>query len=250
MTAILDRPVRMPRPAFFVAWEYCGLGSLPAVVDPDDAYATAEFAAERERRAMAAFAGLGLATPDGRLTGEFRAVLKLLAAPARECYSWTAFSARPEDNGAVFAASAGDEAVRLITDYRSIQLDPIPPEGLASALVDALPEYPAARMAQLRVPTAYLDDDGVDPLSEMSGRADELRHLLRADRAAVHKLHVAIGNGDGRVRSTPLTVYDLVRAGRILAFTSDSGEGPEATVYSGDRAHLVDALNRTFDGLG
>ncbi|SFQ63484.1 hypothetical protein [Amycolatopsis rubida] len=53
----------------------------------------------------------------------------------------------------------------------------------------------------MRVPTACLEDASVDPLSEMSGRADELRYLMRADRSGVHKLHVAVGNGASRVRS-------------------------------------------------
>ncbi|WP_116200869.1 ESX secretion-associated protein EspG [Amycolatopsis circi] len=248
---IIDRPVRMPRPAFFVAWEYTGLTTLPTVVSPDDTYATAEFAAERERRAMARFAKLGLATPDGRLTAQFRATLELLAAPARECYSWTAFTGRPEDDGAFFVAASGGDAVRLITDHRSIQLDPIRPRSLATALVEALPEYPPARMAQLRVPTVYLEDTGADPLSEMSGRADDLRHLMRAERTAVHKLHTAKNAGAERVHSTPLTVYDLTRNGRVLAFTSDTGNGGlEATVCSGNRTNLIDALNLTLDGLG
>ncbi len=247
---IIDRPVRMPRPAFFAAWNYTGLTSLPVVVSPEHAYMTAEFAAERERRAMDRFAALGLATPDGRLTPQFRATLELLAAPARECYSWTAFTHRPHDDGAFFVAAAGRDAVRLITDHQSIQLDPIPPRNLATALIEALPEHPPARIATLRIPTTYLQEADVDPLSEMSGHADDLRHLLRSERTAVHKLHAAVGHGTDRVHSTALTVYDLTRIGRVLAFTGDAPDGGlEATVCSGDRTNLVDALNLTLNGL-
>ncbi|GAA3574737.1 ESX secretion-associated protein EspG [Amycolatopsis ultiminotia] len=248
---IIDRPVRIPRPAFFVAWQYAGLGALPVVVDPDDEYATAEFAAERAKRTMSRFTGLRLATSDGRLTAEFRATLELLAAPGREVYSWTAFGGHPGDDGAVFAAAAGRDAVRLITDNRSIQLDPILPRSLPTALVDTLPTYPPARVALMRVPTAYLDGTNVDPLSEMSATADELRHLMRVERVAVHKLYAAVRNGRGRDSSTALTVYDLAGTGRILGFTSDADDGgTEATVCSGNRANLVDALNLTLDGLG
>jgi len=248
---IIDRPVRMPRPAFFVAWEYLGRGTLPVVVSPDDTYMTEEYAAERTRRATAKFAEIGLAASDGRLSPEFRATLELLAAPARECYSWTAFAANPSDDGAVFVATAGRDAVRLITDYRSIRLDPIQPRDLVPALVETLPDYPPSRMSPLRVPMAYLEDNGADPLSEMSGRADDLRHLMRAERAAAHKIHAATGNGAGRVHSAPLTVYDLTRSGRILASTGPGADGgAEATVCSGTHANLVAALNRTFETLG
>ncbi|WP_037360116.1 ESX secretion-associated protein EspG [Amycolatopsis orientalis] len=247
---ILDRPVRIPRPAFFVAWNYAGGGQLPAVVDPDDTYTTADFSRELERRTMSRFEGLRLATSDGRLTQEFRATLELLAAPERELYSWTAFPARPEDNGAVFVASAGRDAVRLITDHRSIQLDPIPPRELAASLIGTLPDYAPARISRLRVPTAYLDGRDADPLSETSGHADQMRYLSRAERAAVHKLYAAVRHDGNRVRSTPLTVYDLARTGRVLAFTSTADNGDqEATMWPGDRTNLVDALNLTLNGL-
>jgi hypothetical protein len=247
--AIIDRPIRMPRAAFFVAWEYTGLTRLPVVVSADDTYATAEFAAERERRAMAKFAELGFATADGQLTKQFRATLELLAAPARECYSWSAFAANPENDGAFFVAAAGSDAVRLITDYQSIQLDPVDPRDLVSALVEALPEYPPLRMRPLIVPTEYLDGEG-DPLSELSSQADQLRHLMRTERAGVHKIHAATGNGDHRVHSAPLTVYDLAGRGRVVAFTNDAnGTGRQAVVRSGSRTDLAEVLRHTLDGL-
>ncbi|MEW2502946.1 ESX secretion-associated protein EspG [Amycolatopsis sp. NPDC047767] len=248
---IIDKPVRMPRSAFFVAWKLAELGDLPAAVDPDDSYSTAEFAKELTRRSLSRFTALRLATGDGRLTPEFRATLRLLAVPKREFYSWTAFGSHPEDNGAVFVATAGPDAVRLITDNRSIQLDPIRPRDVAASLVDTLPGCAPARIQQLRVPTAYLEGTHADPMSELSGVADEMRYLMRAERVAVHKLYAAIRDGDGdRVRSTPLTVYDLAHTGRVLAFTSDTNDGElEANMCAGSRTNLIDALNLTRDGL-
>ncbi|WP_154676164.1 hypothetical protein [Amycolatopsis benzoatilytica] len=53
-----------------------------------------------------------------------------------------------------------------------------------------------------------------------------------------------------RVRSTPLTVYDLAPTGRVLAFTSDTNDGElEANMCTGSRTNLIDALNLTHDGL-
>ncbi|MFF0149440.1 ESAT-6 protein secretion system EspG family protein [Amycolatopsis sulphurea] len=200
---ILDRPVRIPRPAFFIAWDHAEGGKLPAVVAPDDAYATTDFSRELEQRTMSRFEALRLATPDGRLTPQFRATLELLAAPERELYAWTALVNRPEDNGAVLVASAGRDAVRLITDHRSIQLDPIPAHELAASLADTLPNYPPARIGHLRMPMTYLDGRTADPLSEASGHADQIRHLSRAERAGVHKLYAAVRSTGDRIRSTP-----------------------------------------------
>ncbi len=247
---ILDRPVRIPRPAFFVAWNHLGEGKLPAVIDPDTTYATADFSRELEQRTLSRFESLRLATPDGRLTASFRATLELLAAPERELYSWSAFPDRPGDNGAVLVASAGRNAVRLITDHRSIQLDPIPPHELAASLAATLPDYGPARIGRLRVPMAYLHGRDADPLSEASGHADQIRHLTRAERIGVHKLYAATRKGSDRTRSTPLTVYDLARTGRVLAFTSTDGNGgQEAVMCPGDRTNLTDALNLTLTGL-
>ncbi|HEY3479912.1 MAG TPA: ESX secretion-associated protein EspG [Amycolatopsis sp.] len=247
---ILDRPVRIPRPAFFIAWNHLGGGTLPAVIDPDTTYTTTDFARELEQRTLSRFEALRLATPDGRLTSSFRATLELLAAPEKELYSWTAFVRRPDDNGAVFVASAGTSAVRLITDHRSIQLDPIPVRELAASLAGTLPDYAPARISRLRVPRSYLDGRDADPLSEDSGHADQIRHLTRAERAGVHKLYAATRKGSDRIRSTPLTVYDLTRTGRVLAFTSTDGNGgQEAVMCPGDRTNLTDALNLTLTGL-
>ncbi|RJQ83751.1 ESX secretion-associated protein EspG [Amycolatopsis panacis] len=247
---IPDRPVRIPRPAFFVAWNHVGGGTLPPVIDPDDTYATADFSRELARRTMSRFEALRLATPDGRLTPQFRATLELLAAPERELYCWTSFVHRPDDNGAALVASAGRDAVRLITDHRSIQLDPIPAHELAASLAGALPDYAPARISHLRVPVACFNGRSVDPLSEASGQADQMRHLSRTERAAVHKLYAATRHGGNRIRSTPLTVYDLTRAGRILAFASTDTNGcQEATMCPGNRATLIDALNLTVNGL-
>ncbi|MBN9741064.1 ESX secretion-associated protein EspG [Amycolatopsis sp. A1MSW2902] len=248
---ILDKPVRIPRSAFFVAWSHLSGGTLPAVIDPDTTYTPADFARELEQRTLSRFEALRLATPDGRLTPSFRATLELLAAPEKELYAWTAFVHRPDDNGAVFVASSGDSAVRLITDHRSIQLDPIPVRELATSLVGTLPDYAPARISRLRVPMSYLDGSNADPLSEDSGQADQIRHLTRAERAGVHKLYAAIQRGANRIRSTPLTVYDLTRNGRILAFTSTGNNGSEeATMCPGSHRNLVDALNLTLNALG
>ncbi|GAA3574776.1 ESX secretion-associated protein EspG [Amycolatopsis ultiminotia] len=224
------------------------------MVDPDNTYMTDEFIAERSRRALAKFTELDLAVPAGSLTSQFETTLVTLAESRRELYSWTAFSAHPDDNGAVLVASSGRDAVRLITDNQSVRLDPVAPRELAESLVDALPGYVPARVRQLSVPKAYLDGTdsyGDDPLTEASEQADELRHLMRGERVAVHQLYAAVRHNGERARSTPLSAIDLTGRGRVLSFVSATAAGTsQVIVCTGNRRNLVDALNLTLDALG
>ncbi|GAA3554159.1 hypothetical protein GCM10022222_42280 [Amycolatopsis ultiminotia] len=247
--SIIDKPVRMPRPVFLASWELARLVEPPVVVGPDQTYRTTEATAALRRGSTDILTRLGLASTDGALTPQYRATLTVLAAAERELYSWSNFP-QPGNDGAIQVAASGRDAVRLITDHQIIQLDPILPRNLAVSLVETLPDYRPARISQLRVPQAYLDGTNADPLSEMSGPADEMRHLMRAERVGVHKLYAAVRNNGDRIRSTPLTVYDLSRSGRILAFTSEADNGgPDANMGPGNRTNLIDALNLTLNGL-
>jgi hypothetical protein len=242
--SIIDKPVRMPRPVFLASWELAGLADPPVVIGPDQTYRTDEATAELRQGTIDLLARLGLARANA-LTQQYRATLTLLATAQQELYSWSNFP-RAGNDGAIHVAASGPQAVRLITDHQVIQLDPIQPRNLPMSLVETLPNYAPARILRLQVPTAYLDGTNADPLSEKSGQADEMRHLMRAERAGVHKVYAAIRRDGERIRSAPLTVYDLTRSGRILAFTGENGE---ATVCPGSRTELAGAVNRAVNGL-
>ncbi|MFF0146819.1 ESAT-6 protein secretion system EspG family protein [Amycolatopsis sulphurea] len=249
---IIERPVRIPRPAFLAAWEFEGLGAPPVVVEQTASYTAAGFGAELRRRSLELLGQFGLAA-DGALAPQLRAALKLLAGARREVYAWSDFGGHREDNGAILAAAGGGEAVRLITDGRAVRIEPVSPRKLSSSLVEALPACEPARIRPRQVPKAYYDADGYsdDPLTESSASADDLRHLMRAGRDAVHQLYAAVRDGAGeRVRSMPLSAIDLTGRGRILSFVNDDAAGaPQINVYSGTRAHLTDALDLTLREL-
>ncbi|MGW4490134.1 ESX secretion-associated protein EspG [Amycolatopsis sp. NPDC004368] len=251
---IINRPVRVPRPVFLVAWAVAELGEPPVVVGPDQTYRTDEAAAELRRRALDALYDLGLATSGGELTGAFEETLGVLARPSREMYSWSNFR-DGEDDGAILVAESGRDAVRLITDHRTVQLDPIPAREAAEHLVDALPSRPPARLAPISVPKSHFDDVGHDyesdnPLNETSHDADELRRLMRAGRDAAHQLYVATRDHAGnRARSTPMSVLDLTDRGRVLTFIGNTDGQARINVHPGHRAHLIEALHLASTAL-
>jgi hypothetical protein len=247
--SLIDRPVHLSRSAFLTAWQLAQLGELPIVVDPDLVYRTEEAAAVLRRHDLAALYDLGLATSGGELTRPWRATLDVLAHPGREFYAWSNF--READNdGALLVAESGRDAVRLITDHRSIRLEPVASRESAESLVAALPDREAARTTPMRIPKAHYDDNGReyesdDLLAEVDHEVDELRHLMRAGRDAAHQLYAATHDGAGlRFRSTPLSVLDLTGRGRVLTFVEHTGREAWVNVLPGHRANLVEALRR------
>ncbi|WP_406640965.1 ESX secretion-associated protein EspG [Amycolatopsis sp. WGS_07] len=240
---IIDRPLRMPRPVFLALWHAENLGKVPVVVEDTPMYLTEEGAAEREKRTRELLAQLG-ETAKALLD-----TLKLLATARHEVYGWTDFGTHQEDNGAILVAASGREAVRLITDAEFVQLDPVAPNELAACLVMAMPECPPASIRVMRVSREYYDGGSADPLAEEGGEADELRYLMRAPRDAVHQLHAAVRDERGRRYSSPLSVIDLSGRGRVLSFQSTRDGEAQISVYPGNRASLIDAVDRTLAEL-
>ncbi|WP_370940328.1 ESX secretion-associated protein EspG [Amycolatopsis sp. cg13] len=242
---IIDRPLRMPRPVFLALWHAEDLGKTPVVVEDTPMYLTEEGAAERAKRTRDLLAQLGETTAEA-----LRGTLKLLANARHEVYGWTDFGTHQEDNGAILVAASGREAVRLITDAEFVQLDPVSPHELAACLVMAMPDCPPAAVRAMRVRREYYDNGGADPLAEEGGDADELRYLMRAPRDAVHQLHAAVRDErGGRRYSSPLSVIDLSGRGRVLSFQSTRDGAAQISVGPGNRASLIDAVDRTLAGL-
>ncbi|WP_033295943.1 ESX secretion-associated protein EspG [Amycolatopsis jejuensis] len=247
---IIERPVRMPRLAFLAIWDHGELGDPPAVVEETPRYVTDDFTAKLRKQSLRLLAQFGLAAGDSP-TPRLRGTLRLLAGARREVYAWSDFGRHRGDNGAILVSAAGREAVRLTTDERTVQLEPVSPKDIAASLVDALPGCDAARIRPLQVSKAYYDAASPDPLAESSAAADQLRHLMRAERDALHQMHAARRDSDGeRVHSTALSAIDLTGRGRVLSFVNDDDDGaPQINLYSGTRTHLVDALTLTLGGL-
>lgn len=242
---IIDRPLRMPRSVFLALWHAEDLGKVPVVVEDTPMYLTEEGAAERAKRTRDLLNELGETAAEA-----LRGTLKLLATARHEVYGWTDFGTHQEDNGAILVAATRQEAVRLITDAEFVQLDPVSPHELAACLVMAMPECPPTAVRVMRVRREYYDNGGADPLAEEGGDADELRYLMRAPRDAVHQLHAAVRDERGeRSYSSPLSVIDLRGRGRVLSFQSTRDGAAQISVYPGNRASLIDAVDRTLAGL-
>ncbi|SFQ35881.1 ESX secretion-associated protein EspG [Amycolatopsis rubida] len=241
---IIDRPLRMPRSVFLALWHGADLGKVPVVVEDTPMYLTEEGAAERAKRTRELLNELGEAAD------ALRGTLKLLATARHEVYGWTDFGTHQEDNGAILVAATKPDAVRLITDAEFVQLDPVSPDELAACLVMAMPECPPAAVRVMRINREYYDNGGADPLAEEGGEADELRYLMRVPRDAVHQLHAAVRDGRGERRySSPLSVIDLSGRGRVLSFQRANGGEAQISVCPGNRASLIDAVNRALASL-
>lgn len=252
---MIDTPVRVPRLALLTAWEWERLGEPHPVLGVNTYYMTDEFRADLHRRTNDLLTGLGLVS-GGVLTPRFRATLATLARADRAFYSWTTFPRHGDDDGAILVAALGRDAVRLLTDDKVVQLDPVSADGLAGHFLDALPEAPAAGVRPMRVAKSAFDgrDDGspIRALADNSRAASDvtrLRELMGAQRDAVHQIYAAVRDSSGeRWRSLPLSAVDLTGRGRFLTYLTGDNAA-EIVVVPGDRRHMADALIGTMEGL-
>jgi hypothetical protein len=252
--AVIDTPVRVPRLALLRAWEWERLGEPHPVLGANHYYMTDEFRADLHRRTHDTLTALGLVS-GGVLTPCFRATLAMLARADRAFYSWTTFPHREGDDGAILVAALGRDAVRVLTDDKVVQLDPVSSDGLAGHFLDALPDAEAAAVRPMRVAKSAFDGEEdrthVNPLADDPRGRDvaRLRELMGARRDAVHQMYAAVRDGSGeRCRSLPLSVVDLAGRGRFLTYLTGDG-GDEIVVVPGDRRHVLDALTATMEGL-
>ncbi|WP_345390117.1 ESX secretion-associated protein EspG [Amycolatopsis samaneae] len=252
---MLDRPVRMPRLAFLVAWQLEELGEPHPVIGPNNYYMTDEFRTTLRQRSLDGLARLGLASAGGVLTPDFRQTLTTIARPGREFYSWSNFPDRSEDDGAILVAALGHDAVRLITDQRTVRLDPVPAERLCEHFVETLPDVPGADVRPLHVAATDFADPGGrredDPFAEPDREAERLWEIMRADRDAAHQLYAAARDGSGaRNRSLPISAVDLTARGRVLTYLDrDERGGRRINLFPGNRENLLTSLGATIDTL-
>ncbi|WP_158882166.1 ESX secretion-associated protein EspG [Amycolatopsis anabasis] len=236
---MLDKPVVLPTLALLAAWRWEGHGPPHPALTVDEAWVDEDSRRELDDRIMAALTRVGLALRGG-LTGQFRDVLAVLAHADHECYGWIG-RLDAGDTGAVLAAGAGRDAIRLIRDDRRVRLDRLPAPTLERSLVDALPRVPPARIEPITVPKSAYSPGGSSP----PGPGDRLAELMRARRTGQHPLHAAKRTrGGGRVRGPQLTVVDVAGQGRVLTSLVESpGAEPRITCVPGTPEALVGALN-------
>ncbi|SFW88606.1 ESX secretion-associated protein EspG [Amycolatopsis australiensis] len=231
--AVIDRPIILPKLAFLTAWSMIGAGELPPAFGTGlYHWITADGRRELEVKAMAALTDLGLAR-NGRLNALWRSTAAVLAGASREYYAFSNF-ADGLSCSVLLAARDGD-AVRAIVDDNVVALEPVADKWLATALLDTLPETPAAD-----IPRAVFN-------RSQEHDFPSLEQVMQRPRRAVHQIYVARRDGGGeRRRSTPITAIDLEPDGRVLAYVDN--EDNLVLLPAGAR-EFVSTLNKTYAEL-
>ncbi|WP_410597892.1 ESX secretion-associated protein EspG [Amycolatopsis sp. lyj-23] len=243
--AVIDRPIVLPKLAFLTAWSMVETSELPPAFGTSlHNWITTDGRRELEIRAIAALTDLGLAR-NKRLSGLWRSTAAVLAGAGREYYAFSNFA--DGRSCAVLLASRNGDAVRAIIDDNVVSLDPVRDKWLATALLDTLPDVPAAKVLPTVVTKVAQDGDGGLPDDANGEEAGYLDDVMRRPRHAVHQIYVARRDSAGeRHRSMPITAIDLEESGRVLVYPDS--EGNVVLIPAGAK-EFVSTLNKTFAGL-
>ncbi|MGW5715307.1 ESX secretion-associated protein EspG [Amycolatopsis sp. NPDC003865] len=243
--AVIDRPIVLPKLAFLTAWSMVETSELPPAFGTSlHNWVTADGRRELEIRAMAALTDLGLAR-NNRLNGLWRSTAAVLAGAGREYYAFSNFA--DGRSCAVLLAARNGDAVRAVIDDNVVSLGPVRDKWLATALLDTLPDVPAAKVLPTVVTKSARNGGGALPGHPSDKAAGYLDEVMQRPRRAVHQIYVARRDSAGeRHRSMPITAIDLEEPGRVLVY-SDS-EDNVVLIPAGAR-EFVSTLNKTFAGL-
>jgi ESX secretion-associated protein EspG len=240
--AVIDRPIILPKLAFLTAWSMVEVGELPAAFGTGlHHWATADGRRELETRAMAALTDLGLAR-NNRLNGLWRSTAAVLAGAGREYYAFSNFA--DGRSCSVLLASRDGDAVRAIIDDNVISLEPVQDKWFATALLDTLPEIPAAKIP----PTVVAKSgDGLAMAHSNGENHSYLDEMMRRPRRAIHQIYVARRDfGGERRRSMPVTAIDVDESGRVLVYLDAEDN---VVMISATAREFVSTLNKTYEDL-
>jgi hypothetical protein len=197
-----------------------------------------------------------------RISAEFEAVLRLLAAPDREVQGWIGLPGHVQLT--VVAATDGKLAVTVVVDDTTVYLDPIQPRAIIDAVIALVPAHPPGRSHSLSVPRdvyerattnhraaggRYLVD--VRSSARLSQDVDAVKALLASPRVGGGRFYVVTHDHMGRRRKSekPLTYLDL-SSGRVSCREHlNSGGDPWLTVAPASHASLANNLDIMFTQL-
>lgn len=221
---------------------------------------------EIERRALDELVSLGLA--DGHaVSPALLRTMALLAAPPLELYAWLG-RAGHTTLGAV-AASNGGAAVLAVLDEHAVRLRPVPPDGLAQAIVQLLPAVAAGRGRSMTVPVdAYREvvESGGGRSAHSGGsilqsnRAPDqvasdcraMQRVLGQTRLGGGQVYAGMRTAFGQHRKAPhpITYLDL-KSGRWLTKQQSNGAGAVWVVLAPASPELlITELNGLLNALG
>ncbi|SFO16887.1 ESX secretion-associated protein EspG [Amycolatopsis rubida] len=251
---LLDGPVALPRLAVAKAWEWERIGPTHPVLGIVDVWVEDGAAARLDdltRQVLAEPGFYNLRT--GRVTGEFRDLMLAIANADAECYGWSAD--RHGRDRALLAVLTGRSAVLATVEDEQLTLTAIGANQLVRAVVDGLPDFPAANINEITVPKAEYDrgqsNDSytLDTSSDytVTSPVDQLRALMTSRREASHQLFVAARTGSGRSASMPLTAVDSLDHGRVLTYLRDNAHGEvDIACGPGNPEYITGTLENTL----
>jgi ESX secretion-associated protein EspG len=240
---ILSRQVSLPYPSFLTAWLALDLGELPTALLPGRiAPRTGESLESITERAWADLFERELAT--GRqLTEDLERTLRRLATANTRFYAF--FHEGAGDTRSVLVAGS---AVVATVDGGTVTLRPCRTASGARALVDALPDVPAAPGEPLSAPAEELarrSRPGALSTLRPAGSAALMRVVLGQPRTGGGQLFAASRDHTGHFRShaRPLSYFDTP-IGRYLAAEDEGADGTRwRTLVPGDPELIAKRLN-------
>jgi ESX secretion-associated protein EspG len=249
---LLDEPVTVPRLAVAKAWEWEQIGPAHPVLGVVDVWVEDD-AAERldglARQALAEPGFYNLRTH--RVTGKLRDLLLAIANADDECYGWS--TDRRGHDRAMLTVPVGRNAVLATVENDLLTLATIKANHLVHAIVDGLPDFPAADIHEFSVPKADYEPKTtgytLDTTTDYTA-AEQLRTLMSSPRTASHQLYVAARTGGTRQSSVPLTAVDTDDHGRILTYLSPTPTGAhDITCGPGHPRYITATLQNTLTAL-
>lgn len=239
---IISRRVALPYSSFRTAWLALDLGQVPTALLPGRiAPRAGESMAEITERAWEDLFERDLATGH-QLDEDFERTLRRLATAATRFYAF--FHEGDGDTRSVLVAGS---AVVAMVDGDTVTLRPCRTVSGAKALVDALPDAPAAPGEALSAPAGELRRrSGTRVLSPLqaTGAVARMRTVLALPRTGGGQLYAARRDQTGHIQSCakPLSYFDTP-TGRYLAAEHETAGGTRwRTLIPADQALIVTRL--------
>jgi hypothetical protein len=246
-------------------WESAGRGELPYPLRVKSHGATVDERSALRRHTFGVLGQRRLTDPSGRPESRLEDFFEVLAMPEASLDSVQINAPNAEPLLAV-ASVLGGQGLFAVQDERGLHLQPLAPDGLASAIISLLPAVPRGTEKSVTVPLEQLmSGSGVDFLQRRGPAGGDGRASTDEDRKALARLHAQarlrggqIGANartrmGGKTRSPVLSWFDT-ETGRYFTQASRGHDGRDwITIAPADPAtlrHRLGEMLATAAGAG
>jgi hypothetical protein len=205
----MTHAVLLTPPELDFLWESFGEGELPYPLELRSHGATLDERARLRGQLLAGLSQRGIADGEGRPVPEVANYFEVLAGSevSLDSVHILAPGARPLLG---VAAALGGQGLLTVQDDRGFHFQPLPPDGLASAIVSLLPAVPRGSEKSITVPLDQLvTETGADFLQRRGPRAD----AFGSDGAGAGR----VSGDDDRKALARLQAQPRLRGGQIGA---------------------------------